>query len=340
MIPSFETADELYLDVLSRLVNDGAPLNSRDGETREILGYSARLIDPTANFIYNPHRRMSPAYAAAEFLWYLSGEQSIDRIVPYAPGFARFANEREINVEIFSGRETAEPLSPRVKKLVAPGAAYGAHWFQPYGASTLIQAVIGLLRREPHTRQAVLGIWRPHDHIHDAIGKGVITIPCTLSLNFSVRDGRLYLTTTMRSNDVWLGLPNDMFSFTCLQILVAQMLGVGLGWYQHQAMSMHLYDRNLEKAKLAADPPSFAVPDKPYEWGPWPRCHEAYFLEVCRDVSVVEECNRKMGVCVRGVDDFGERSLLRELLVMAATKWSPDAMYKLDNKLMRKYLEK
>lgn len=45
----------------------------------------------------------------------------------------------------------------------------------------------------------------------------------------------------MRSNDVYLGLPHDIFAFTMLQEIAAREIGVGLGSYLHSVGSMHLY---------------------------------------------------------------------------------------------------
>jgi len=53
----------------------------------------------------------------------------------------------------------------------------------------------------------------------------------------------------MRSNDVWLGMPYDIWCFTCIQILIAQELGVEVGSYIHQPGSLHLYEKNWEKAR-------------------------------------------------------------------------------------------
>jgi thymidylate synthase len=48
----------------------------------------------------------------------------------------------------------------------------------------------------------------------------------------------------MRSNDVYIGLPFDVFSFTMLQELLARDLGVEVGRYVHMVGSLHLYERN------------------------------------------------------------------------------------------------
>jgi thymidylate synthase len=57
------------------------------------------------------------------------------------------------------------------------------------------------------------------------------------------------MTTYMRSNDLWMGFPNDVFQFTCMQIWLAMRLGVKLGTYTHIAGSLHLYERDYNKAK-------------------------------------------------------------------------------------------
>ena len=58
----------------------------------------------------------------------------------------------------------------------------------------------------------------------------------------------------MRSNDVWWGVPYDVFQFTFLQIQLAQVLGLEPGVYTHQAGSFHLYDRDrVEASRVTAN---------------------------------------------------------------------------------------
>ncbi len=54
-------------------------------------------------------------------------------------------------------------------------------------------------------------------------------IPCTTTLQFFVRNERLDMVTTMRSNDAYLGLPHDVFCFTMLQEIIARSLGLDIG---------------------------------------------------------------------------------------------------------------
>ena len=50
----------------------------------------------------------------------------------------------------------------------------------------------------------------------------------------------------MRSNDLWLGFPFDVFQFANMQVLMAMELGVELGTYTHIAGSLHLYERDFK----------------------------------------------------------------------------------------------
>ena len=100
-----------------------------------------------------------------------------------------------------------------------------------------------LLKNDPSTRQAVI-------HIKEA--RNLIDYPtkdlnCTIALQFILRNNKLDLIVTMRSNDVWLGLPYDLFNFTCMQILMAMELGVEIGTYYHNAASLHMYRSDANK---------------------------------------------------------------------------------------------
>ena len=97
-----------------------------------------------------------------------------------------------------------------------------------------------MLKEHPETRQAII-------HIKSADNKESKDVNCTISLQFFIRDGKLYCTAYMRSNDIWLGYPYDVFQFTNMQILLSMELGLELGTYTHIAGSLHLYERNAVK---------------------------------------------------------------------------------------------
>ena len=61
-----------------------------------------------------------------------------------------------------------------------------------------------MLSKNPESRQAVI-------HIKTADNTESKDVNCTVCLQFIIRDNKLYMTTYMRSNDIWLGFPYDVF---------------------------------------------------------------------------------------------------------------------------------
>lgn len=76
------------------------------------------------------------------------------------------------------------------------------------------------------------------------------------------------MNTTMRSQDVWLGFPYEVFTNTLIQELLAGWLGAELGEYHHHIDSLHLYAEHLPAAEqLAHDPdPSTLMPEVAIPW--------------------------------------------------------------------------
>jgi thymidylate synthase len=127
----------------------------------------------------------------------------------------------------------------------------GSIFWGAYGprAAGDLGLIVELLSRDPDSRQAVVSLY---DSDRDLGRPSVVDVPCTVAIQFRLRDGRLAMWVQMRSNDAWLGLPYDLGQFALLQSAVAWALGVPMGTYTHSAGSMHLYARDLHKA-LALD---------------------------------------------------------------------------------------
>lgn len=128
--------------------------------------------------------------------------------------------------------------------------SYGARFANNLLGCDMLALAENLLRKNPETRQCVLAIWRPDDIWEAMTGKRK-DLPCTTTWQFVVRDGALRMIVTMRSNDVWLGMPYDIFVNTCVQRLLANTLGLRCGDYTHHVGSLHLYERHEMAAQAA-----------------------------------------------------------------------------------------
>ena len=124
----------------------------------------------------------------------------------------------------------------------------GITFFGAYGPKIIdqISYVVNTLCKDPDSRQAVLSIWRENP-------RSSADIPCTLSMQFFLREGTLYCNTNMRSNDIWLGTPYDSFNFSAISFYIACRLReknvkCKLGRLAINAGSRHLYKSNYEAA--------------------------------------------------------------------------------------------
>lgn len=206
-------------DTLKDIAERGLVADSRDGAVvAEVTEAVFCVEDPTRNIVTNPVRNMPMRYAVGELAWYLSGSNRVSDISRFAKKWAEISDDGETN-----------------------NSAYGWRIFDKFGFDQW-DYVKYLLRKDPSSRQAVI-------HIKDADNKPTKDVPCTVYLQFLLRNGKLNLSVHMRSNDIWMGVPYDMFSFCFLQVLMAMELGVEIGEYTHYAGSLHLYQRDYEKAK-------------------------------------------------------------------------------------------
>jgi len=105
------------------------------------------------------------------------------------------------------------------------------------------KAVVKLLKLNPTTRHATILMHRVIDRTRDYV-------PCTFAWHFQTNNkGELDMTTMMRSQDAFKGLPGDLFAFTLFHELMAAEVGLSIGSYNHFCCNLHLYESDIEKAE-------------------------------------------------------------------------------------------
>lgn len=212
----FENVNDAFDFWYYKLTKDMEKQESRDGDVvGEVINATTIINDPTKN-ICDGTRDMSMRYAIGEMMWYLSGNNELKAIQNITHAWDRMSDDgKTVN------------------------SNYGWCIESKYGFNQW-QYVYDLLKENPNTRQAII-------HIKTADDEESKDVNCTVCLQFFIRDNKLYLTTYMRSNDLWMGFPYDVFQFTNMQILMAMQLGIEVGTYTHIAGSLHLYERNVSR---------------------------------------------------------------------------------------------
>lgn len=209
-----------WFDMFREQASQGKKDPSRDGAVvAECINAVTVISDPTRNIISSTDRKMPMRYAVGELLWYLSGSNKLKDISVFSKVWERMSDNGE-----------------------TVNSAYGYRIFSQFGFNQM-EYVEKALRKDPLSRQAVIHIKDAQDYTENPTHD----VPCTVAIQFFIRDGKLHMTVYMRSNDLWTGFPYDVFSFTCFQIMLAFRLGVEIGTYTHFAGSLHLYQRSLEE---------------------------------------------------------------------------------------------
>ena len=217
--------DNIYLSLCDQLIRYGRPV----GNTHELRNIKFTLPDITDNII--SVREISASYMFGELLWYFNADNSTEFISKFGSKWSKISDNGITN-----------------------NSAYGYRAMKEFGFNQ-IDKVVELLQKDPESRRAVINLNVPNENMIETKDE-----PCTIALQFYIRDRKLYCTGMMRSNDIWYGLPYDIIFFTELQKRIADRLTCGYGTYTHFAVSLHMYDRDKEKIeKILSNPKSTKI---------------------------------------------------------------------------------
>lgn len=201
----------VWRELLGELLNTDSKASPRGLETREIMNATIEVSNGLRNVLVNPVRNLNFRFMIAEWLWIFAGLQDVSFLSDYNSKIKEFSDDGQI----LSG-------------------AYGKRL--EYQWTYIFESL-----DKPDSRQAVASIWTPNP------GNSK-DIPCTISLQWLIREDKLHCTVNMRSSDIWLGLPYDFFTFSQLTNCVAGAIKVPVGSVTMNLASSHLYSTNYEDA--------------------------------------------------------------------------------------------
>lgn len=202
-----------YGEIVQRVLNYGEVVSPRGQKTLEIGPATIVVRDPRRVVPLGQNRKLNMAIGAAESCHLLGGVSDAAQMVSVTKNFEQFVEDGRLR------------------------GAYGPRTYSQF------PRVAELLRRDPDTRQAGVVLWREPE-----LASLSRDVPCTVELHFAVRRGRLNMYTTMRSNDVFWGVPYDFWMFSNVLHAMAYATGYPVGLYVHTALSLHVYvDRDMGK---------------------------------------------------------------------------------------------
>lgn len=263
MLYQYKNGVDSLFGMVSALRLYGENVSPRGIDTFELRNVTICIDDPTDATMLGIGRNWNADLAAAEALQLIGGFSDAKVMVNIAPNFAAFLDPPDFT-----------------------------HFHGAYGPRTsyALQTVYRRLSEDPDSRQGVVTLWhneRDAQHHPD--------LPCTVYLNFTIRDGKLFLTTHMRSNDVWWGWCYDLFQFTQLQLTMARALNVDIGDYVHVVDSFHMYVRDIDASEsltrtIASPRPSLCGLGRSDEdWGEMVEVAHELFYDLITDTTLCTE---------------------------------------------------
>ena len=214
----YQTLQEAYEGTRHYLRYDGDIIATKsskgDSTAIELLNQSITIDDVCQINIYNPMRKFNVRYALLEFMWYLSQDQNVRNIGKAASTWKDIAS---------------------VDGLVHSNYGVCLHngW----------DRVVNELVRFPESRRAVIALNQPD------VDYGMKDVPCTMFVQFFVRDDKLHLIWNMRSSDFAFGFCNDVaVGMLFLQMMRNELMErtdipwIGLGSFTYNATSLHCYE--------------------------------------------------------------------------------------------------
>lgn len=215
-----------YLDLLSRILNEGVHKGDRTGTgTLSVFGNQMRF-NLRDGFPLLTTKKLHLKSIIYELLWFLRGDTNIHYLQEHG---VRIWNEwADENGEL--------------------GPVYGHQWrsWPDYKGGTIDQIanVLDQIKHNPNSRRMLVTAWNPAEVEEMALP------PCHCLFQFYVADGRLSLQLYQRSADTFLGVPFNIASYALLLQMMAQVTGLEAGEFIHTTGDTHLYSNHLEQAKL------------------------------------------------------------------------------------------
>jgi len=246
----------VWRNLLTYLLEYGEDTSPRGIKTKETICRTSR-VDMNHPIILIKERNVGYNFMFAEAWWILDGRNDVQSIRPYAPSIDRFSDD---------GRTFRGAYGPKIIQQV------------DYCVECLIN--------DPNSRQSIMTIWERNP-------RKSRDIPCTLSLQFVIRNNKLDCIATMRSSDAWIGFIYDVFNFSCISACIAaeyNMISdsfekVELGTLHLTTGSQHLYAKDFDKARKIVSNESILTP---------PPISFSEVIEACDSmediVGILEEC--------------------------------------------------
>ena len=166
-------------------------------------------------------RYLNPFFAIAEAAWIIEGSNKLSPLKYFISSYDKFSDDGD-----------------------TLNGAYG-YRARKYFEIDQINEIVSLLKRDSTTRRAVITLYSPDD----LSNRNSRDIPCNTNIFFKIRNSKLDMMVINRSNDLFLGIPYNVFVFNVLLKYIAGEVGCEVGKQRHISDSLHIYAKDFDAVK-------------------------------------------------------------------------------------------
>jgi thymidylate synthase len=237
-----------YLNLLHDIMNEGTMEEGRNGFTKCVFGSAMHFSLENGKIPILTTKKTAWKTCLKELLWFIRGDTSNKRL-------------NDEGVHIWDGNTTKEFMEARGLSHYSDGdigPMYGYQWRQfnaPYEGCDAdytgkgidqLQNVIDCLKdpKQRSSRRMVISAWNPCQ-----IDEGVLP-PCHVLFQFNVVNGnKLSCSLYARSQDLFLGEPFNIASYSFLVHLIAKHCDLEPYEFILNAGNCHIYDDHFDQVK-------------------------------------------------------------------------------------------
>lgn len=255
-----------YHDLLQHVLDNGHEKTDRTGTgVRSVFGYQMRF-DLTEGFPAVTTKKLAWKAVVGELLWFLEGSTDERRLaeITYDADRTELVDKTTIwTANADNQGKALGYINNDFRKELGP--VYG-HQMRNFGGGTghygtdQIEWLINEIKTNPDSRRLVMSMWNPNQIEFMALP------PCHTLAQFYVQDGKLSCMLTMRSNDLFLGAPFNIASYSLLTHIFAKICDLEVADFVWTGGDVHIYNTHEEQVRqqLRRTPrslPTLQIPD-------------------------------------------------------------------------------
>jgi len=249
--------EQQYLDLLRQVLTTGQSRTDRTG-TGTVSQFGVRMeFDVSETFPLFTTKKVSWHNILHELLWFVRG-QTDSKIL------------EDQKVRIWRGNTSSKFLTERGLNYREGdcGPIYGFQWrhwnaeyegcdqsYQGFGTDQLFN-MVEQIKNNPYSRRHILSAWNVEQLDEMSLP------PCHVMAQFYVTvNGKLDCQLYQRSGDLFLGVPYNVASYSCLIYMLAHMTGYKPGRLIHVIGDAHIYNNHVKQVNqlLQREPKNWPI---------------------------------------------------------------------------------